>query len=403
VESDSVQLSLEKNKTKPHRKLLFVTNSARYFFHHRIRLAKFAKNKGFEIGVVAVTDSEEHKTKILAEGFQYFEIPLKRNSLNPFREIITFIKIGLHIVKFKPSILHSLTIKAVIYSGILCRILGVPMVGLIPGRGAAFITPGIKGKFLRILATKLYRVALKTNTICPCFENQEDLEFFRQEGMIPQNAGERIFGAGVDVSNFASESFATKESVNGNKLVVLMACRLLRDKGVVEFLNAATLVQKVLPHVEFQLAGEPDLQNPNSLTLPEVEQLCLVNGVSYLGFQNDMKPVLENCSLFCLPSYYGEGVPVAVLEAMSMRRAVITTHMPGCRDAVEDGVNGYLVEPKNVEALANAIETICKNAALCEKMGIAGRQRVERYFKDANVHEKYLDVYDSLEEIQKAG
>jgi glycosyltransferase involved in cell wall biosynthesis len=400
------QNSIGQKKQPQHKRLLFVTNSARYFYHHRIRLANFAQKKGYTVGVITVTDSKEHRKKIENSNIEYFEIFLKRNSLNPFKEFLTILRIASFIIRFKPSVIHSLTIKAVIYSGILCRILGVPMVGLIPGRGAAFTTKGLKGFFLKKLATHMYRIALKKNTICPCFENNEDLQFFRNEKIISATDGERIFGAGVDVSSFkpnpSSLEIIQNEDKHEKKLFVLMACRLLRDKGVLEFLNAARIVQNTLPHVEFQLAGATDPQNPNSLSPQEVDQLCLVHGVNNLGFQEDMKPVLENCNVFCLPTYYGEGVPVSILEAMSMQRAVVTTTMPGCKDAVVNGVNGYLVEPKNAEMLADAILKICIDEKLCLKMGVEGRKRVEKYFKDSKVHQKFLSVYNSLENLKSA-
>ncbi len=374
-------------------KLLFVVNSVRYFVQHRLSLAKRASASGYEVSVAAEPDDPHSLELVRAARIGFFPLPQSPMRLDPVGELRSFLALRRVLRKLQPALVHSMTIKSVVYSGILSRALHTPMLALIPGRGTAFVSGGARGKVLKWTACTLYRLALRHVGSFVCFENMEDKAFFEDLKIVDDRRSYRMMGSGVDVEKYFYTPYDTRR---GAPRVVMLASRMLRNKGVLEFIASASLVRLKHPDAVFKLVGEPDPRNPESLSKEELEEQCMASGIEYLGFQRDMPRVLSQCHIFCLPSYYAEGVPVSVLEAAAMGKAVVTTDMPGCRDAVLDGQTGLLVRPRSACDLAEAIIKLIDSPELCAVFASKGRRRVEQLFRDDEVHRRYLEIYAQL-------
>jgi glycosyltransferase involved in cell wall biosynthesis len=373
-------------------KLLFVVNSCRYFVQHRLGLSIEAMNRGYKVAVATVIDDVDYLKDIQKYKIEVFPLDMSRRGVGITDNLNTIKELSKVIEDFKPDLIHSLTIKSVILSGIVAQKFGVPMIALIPGRGVAFSMKGIRGWLLNRMAKFLYRISLKNKNTIACFENEEDREFFIQHKIITPEKSRRLWGSGVDTDKFF---FCPNARVNKN-ITVMMACRLLKDKGVYEYIEAAKVVLKKFPEVNFQLFGGPDLGNPTSLSFKEAENACFKAGVKYFGHVKDIPKHLAECDIFCLPTYYNEGIPVSILEASAMGKPVITTSIPGCRDAVVVGKTGLLIEPRSKDELAKAIIKLLEDSSLRSAMGSSGRALIENKFALPLIVEEYLKLYESL-------
>lgn len=376
-------------------KLLYVVNSGRYFVQHRLSLAKAAQEKGYEVAVATVEDYPEYIEEIHKAGIKLYSVPMSKRGLGILENLKTFNTLRKVFADFKPTLVHSLTIKSVIFAGILCRLFSVPMVSLIPGRGVAFSMEGFKGFLMRKFATYLYTISIKTKKFKICFENPEDKKYFEDSNILYKSQTELIPGSGVDLAKFyfSAQEPSNIDDRSTDKVVVLMACRLLKDKGVYEYLGSAEQILKKHNNIEFWLLGGADVENPNSMLPDEIVRETNKAGVRYIPHVKDVPPVLAQCDIFCLPTYYNEGIPLSVLEASSMGKAVITTSIPGCRDAVINDVTGKLIEPRSVPALVEAITELLESDNIRSSMGKKGRALVEEKFSLPTVIDRYLGIY----------
>ena len=275
----------------------------------------------------------------------------------------------------------SYRIKPVIYASLAARCGGVSHIySVITGVGYVFIGDGLKIKSVRFLVKCLYKIALKFNKKV-FFQNPDDSDLFVNNKLLKKDKAFLVNGSGVDLNEYFPKPFP-------DGLVFFLGTRLIKDKGVYEYIEAVRRLKKKYPDIRFLLAGDL-ASNPTSLSREELDELVAEGFVEYLGLVDNISETLAKVSVFVLPSYR-EGTPRAVLEAMASGRPVITTDAPGCKETVVDGVNGYLVPVKAVDALVEAMEKFILNPGLIDKMGKESRKMAEEKYDVNKVNESIL-------------
>jgi glycosyltransferase involved in cell wall biosynthesis len=290
-----------------------------------------------------------------------------------------------------PDLVHHVSVKPVIYGSIAARIVGVPVIiNALTGQGYISGASGIKGTLLRGAAHVAFRAALGGRRTRAIFENPDDLEAFVSRGLIARHRAVLIRGSGVDPVRFSPSPEPTGVPV------VLFAARLLWSKGVGELVEAVCALRSRGVEVRLVIVGVPDRQNPDSIPA-NVLQSWVEKGIAeWWGHRDDMPEVFRAANVVALPSVYGEGVPVVLLEAAAAGRAIVTTDMPGCREIVRDGVNGRLVPPNNVLSLAEALHELLRSSEVRARMGAAGRVIATQEFSNAIVVRRTMQLYDQL-------
>lgn len=371
-------------------KLLFNVNVGWFFISHRLEIARAARDNGFEVHVSADIDSPEEAELLQREGFTFHRVRLRRGGLSPVYDFAYFRQLVRIMRLVRPQLVHNVTVKPVIYGTAAARILEIPgIVNAVSGLGHAF--SGLKRRrLISYVVRAAYGVALSRPDVRVIFQNENDAHTLVGAGVIEPRQVVLIRGSGVDLKRFA----CTAEPP-GTPAVVLPA-RMLRDKGVVEFASAARMLRSNGCAAEFLLAGKIDKANRSSLQASDIARLEEETGVRWLGHVSDMARLYQQSHIVCLPSYYGEGLPKSLLEACAAGRPIVTTSVPGCRDAVRHGENGLIVEPRNPEAIAAALETLLVDHRLRKVMGMAGRQRAEAEFDVRAVVRATLDIYQGM-------
>jgi len=373
------------------KKVIFIVNVDWFFVSHRLPIALKAIEAGHEVHLLcAVTDKQDYLEGlgIIAHSFDF-----SRSGKNIFNELGSIYKLYQQIKKIKPDLVHLVTIKPVIYGGIVARLAKVPaVVSAISGLGFLFVkNRGIKTVLLRNMVLFLYRLAMNHDNQRVIFQNPTDRQALVDAGGVQESKTRMIRGSGVDLHEYPM--LTEPEGVP----VIIMASRLLKDKGVCEFVDAARIVNLNGLKAHFKLVGEPDEGNPESVSSALVQSWQDEGVVSCLGYRSDIAPLFSQAHIVVLPSYYGEGLPKVLVEAAACGRAVITTDMPGCRDAIEPDVTGVLVPARDAKVLADGIERLVNDVSLRQKMGQAGRELAEREFSIDKVVSAHLDIYRELE------
>lgn len=370
------------------RKLLIVVNNPAFFLSHRLPIALAAKQAGYDVHVATMHGPSV--PEIVGHGLTHHIIPLSRSGKNPMQELHSIYALWRLFRRLQPDIVHAVTIKPVLYGGIAARLARVPaFVAAVSGLGYLFTRHSGRFDVVRTAAITLYKLALGHANSRVIFQNGNDLAVLRDAGVVRNRQAVLVRGSGVDLNKFR----AVPEP--HDTLTVVMASRLLRDKGVVEFVGAARQVATQRPNVRWVLAGSIDLGNPASLTEAELAAWRQEGIVQCVGEQHDIASLYAESSMVVLPSYR-EGLPKSLIEAAACARAVVTTDVPGCRDAITPDVTGLLVPARDANALADAILCLIDDAGLRQRMGQAGRQLAEREFDIRQVQQAHLDVYASL-------
>lgn len=375
--------------SKEKSRLLYVVNEASYFLAHRLKLALRAKEEAYEIYLIASGNSEDEQI-LKKHGIHFFNLKLSRSGINPFRELQFLLGLFRLFSKIRPNIVHAITIKSVIYSGLYCRIKKIPFIALIPGLGTAFHSHGLYGWILKKTATSLYTFSLRIPRSFVCFENETHKSYFLKEKIVQKSQAIRLNGSGVD-----SEAFACDRSASKNELSVLMAARLLRDKGVVEYIEAVRNLKDQYPECRFLLAGTVDPGNPTSLSEEELQKFLSGSGVEWIGFQKDMPTLLSQSDIFCLPSYH-EGLSVALLEAAAAENALIASNIPGCREICQHEKTGLCVEPRSIESLSRALEKLLQDDEYRKNLASKAREFVRENYDHKLVSKEVLNLYSKL-------
>ena len=369
--------------TSSRRKVLIVGSFAPSLINFRGPLIAAMIECGHSV-VAAAPAIDDATAEALREiGAEPREIPLSNVSLNPLKLRSSVRALRALIREERPDVLLSYTIKPVIAAALAGRAEKVQtIVALVTGAGYAFSTGRDPRRLLsRAAAYLLYRAAFRRTDVV-IFQNPDDERFFRRSRMVPRGGRTHVVnGSGVDLEYFSPEPLPPAPSF-------LMIARLVKDKGVREFGDAAKRVKAMRPEVPIALAGPFD-PSPDSLRREELDALVQC-GIAYAGALSDVRPALARCSVFVLPSAYREGTPRTVLEAMAMGRAIITTDMPGCRETVTEGVNGFLVPPRDADALYTAMMRFVEQPSLAETMGLASRKLAQEKYDVRSVNADVL-------------
>lgn len=370
------------------KKLLFIVNVDWFFVSHRLPIALAALQGGYEVHLgAALTGSEG---AIRQAGVVVHELPISRSGTNLIAELGTLRAIFSLLREVQPDIVHLVTSKSVLYGGLLARVCKVPaVVASISGLGFVFLASGLKSSLLRSALSFLYRIALGKKNIRVIFQNPDDRDTFLRMGGVTLEKSVLIRGSGVDLADYPA--LPETDGVP----IVAMAARLLWDKGVGEFVAAARLLRGKGVKARFQLIGDPDTYNPASVPLDILASWRTDQTVELLGFRSNIAQLFSMSHVVVLPSYR-EGLPKVLIEAAATGRAVVTTDVPGCREAIIPEKTGLLVPVKDPQALGDAIRMLLENPTLRRSMGQAGRRLAEEVFDVRQVVAKHLAIYKDL-------
>ncbi len=365
-------------------KISFFANTDWYLYNFRRDLALALREQGNE--VILISPAGEYSSRLQALGFRWIDFPLSRRGMNPLTELRSMTRL-IRLYRLEtPDLVHHFTIKCVLYGSLAARRARIrAVVNSITGLGYIFLPGGLLKKILRFFVRIWYRMVLRGSQVI--FENDEDRQAFLQYGFIQPADGHLIPGVGVDTRRYAPSAFPSGPPV------VLLAARLLWDKGIAEFIEAMRLLHRTGVPARFVLAGRTDTGNPASIPEAQIKAWAEEGLVEWWGWIEDMAATLAKVSIVCLPSYYREGLPTALVEAAACGRPVVTTDWPGCRDAVRDGISGYLVRERDAVSLSEALKKLIVSPGLCSKMGAAGRQLVEEKYSAEKVLTQITSVY----------
>lgn len=369
-------------------KFLFVVNAPEFFLSHRLPIALAAREAGYEVHVA--TANGDAVRAIRRSGFIHHTVAIARSGQNPLAELGSIIGLYQLFREIRPDLVHLITIKPVLYGGIAARLAAVPaVVAAVSGLGTVFVAQSTAARARRALVSWLYRLAFSQRRLAVIFQNPDDRDGLLAIGAVEQGQVRMIRGSGV---NLASYPFVPEPK---GTIIVVMAARLLRDKGVYEFVEAARLLKTRGVEVVMRLIGAPDPGNPTSVEKSEVDGWAAEGVVELPGFRTDVAKQYQAANIVCLPSYR-EGLPKSLVEAAACGRAVVTTDVPGCRDAITPGETGLLVPVRNAVALADAIQSLIEDCDLRKKMGQAGRALAEDSFAIEKIVDQHLRIYEDL-------
>jgi glycosyltransferase involved in cell wall biosynthesis len=367
------------------KKLLFIVSEDWYFYSHRFDLAKDAIKSGYK--VILVCHGFSKKKYIESAGIKFISVRnFNRSSLNLFKDIILFFSI-LNILRIeKPNIIHNVGLKPIIYGSLCALVCNIKnVVNAMGGLGYVFTSNKISIKIIKYLVVIFLKIIFRILKPRVILQNLEDYNCFINNSLICRERLYLIPGVGVDIDKFKFTKIPTGIPI------VLLASRMLWSKGVSEFVEAAKLLRSKNLNVRFILLGSPDSGNPSSIPIDFLKNLNK-NYIEWWGYSNDIYIELKKSTVVCLPSYYGEGIPKILLEAMSTGRPIITTNMPGCKELVLNK-NGLLVSPKSVQDLANAVEYLIFNRNIIDEMGLKGRKIVEQEYSVKEINKQVLRIY----------
>ncbi|KAA3627108.1 MAG: glycosyltransferase family 1 protein [Proteobacteria bacterium] len=369
--------------------LLFLVTEDWYFASHRLPLAVDAGKAGYQ--VVVATRVRSHGDRISKRGIRVIDFDLGRRFINPLTEIMVLWRLVRLYAHERPAVVYHVGMKPVVYGSLAARIAGVAArVNAIAGLGYVFTSRRLKAKFLRPFLKTALRILLRGGKSRVIVQNRDDQRTLSE--MMGCDAGNTVLipGAGVDL-----DQFQPTDELSGNP-VVLFASRMLWDKGVGDFVSAAERLRKKGVGARFVLVGAPDEGNPSSVPLAQIETWQRTGLVEWWGRRDDMPSVFAGSHLVCLPSYYGEGIPKVLIEAAASGRAIVATDIPGCRDIVHHEVNGLLVQPHDVGALATAMAMLVGNTELRRAMGAAGRRIAEAEYGLVSINRQSLAVIKAV-------
>jgi len=370
------------------RKIFFVSNTAWSLFNFRISLMRYLKSQGHDVRAIAPYDGFADRLK---KEFPFIGLgKLDRKGKSFLKDFNFFEELYRIYKEHKPDLVLHFTIKPNIYGSIACGLLRIPSVANVTGLGYVFT-----GKsFLSLIVKKLYKFSFSFSEKV-VFQNPVDYDFFISGKIIPLGKGAIIPGSGVNTEKFSPEFCKNlgKNKDSKNKIVFLMVSRMLWDKGVKEFVKVAKIIREKYQNVEFWLLGPVDEGNPAAVPRHVLDLWEKEGVIKYPGVTDDVRSFICQSDVVVLPSFYREGIPRVLLEAMAMAKPIITTDAPGCRETVVDGVNGFMVKPKDVESLAGAMEKMLvlpKDER--DRMGREGRKMVFEKFDEKIVIEKYMEI-----------
>jgi glycosyltransferase involved in cell wall biosynthesis len=366
-----------------------VANTSWNLFNFRRALIARLLAEGYR--VVALSPYDEYVGRLEEMGVRHLHLELNNAGLNPFREIATVRRVYELFRREKPGLLLSFTPKANIYACLAAGISGTPASPNVSGLGRAFI----RGGWLSVVARILYWASFKS-AVRVFFQNPEDSGLFIRQRLVDGSKVQLLPGSGVDVNRFSPRDRQTPRKA----FVFLLVARLLRDKGIGEYVQAARLLKTKHPAVQFRLLGFVDPQNPTSFTMSDIDIWRREGVIDYLGTSDDVAPHYADSDCVVLPSYR-EGCPKTLLEAASMGKPLVATDVPGCRWVVNDGINGLLCRPYDASDLADKMSMIlAMSPEELGRMGTAGREKMLREFDERVVLDEYMRTVREFANMQ---
>lgn len=365
-------------------KVLLLSSHTPSYFWFRVDMMKDMLLAGWEVVAAGQMPEAEWSDKFSEIGVRYIQINVARNGLNPLGDLTTLRELKRLIQSERPDKIFAFQAKTIVYGAMAARQMGItefyPMVG---GLGSIFRGHGLKNKVLRAIMLRLYKQAF-TKSRKVFFQNNDDKKVMVDAGLLPESQIVMIHGSGVNLHNFAVVDIPQSPAF-------LYIGRLIKDKGVCEYLESCRKIKQILgDKVRCMLVGPFD-SNPSALKPQELQPLIDSGVIEYFGEQSDVRPFIAQASIYVLPSYH-EGTPKTVLENMAMGRPIITTDVPGCRETVVNGINGYLVQAKNVDALVDKMQYLAQHPDLVLKMGRKSREMAESTFDVKAVNRTILST-----------
>lgn len=373
------------SQDKP-KKTVVSSNTSWYLYNFRLPLLKELVDRGHQVFALAPYDT--YVKHFHEYGIKHLDIQITRSGINPFEDIALLLKFLSIYKRHKPDIVQHFTVKPVIYGTIAARISRVKHIyNMVPGLGYVFTGTSFKKFWVQKIVRFLYRRTMLFSQHV-FFQNQDDRNYFLEHNMVDKHKTSVIPGTGVDTVKFSPRKYERK-----NTVTFILAARMLWDKGIKEFIDAAYTLRKKYNNIDFWLLGPVDMQNPKGISSEQLEKWNKQGTVKYFGMTDNIKAYLEKADVIVLPSYYREGLPLSLLEGAAMGMPIITTDSTGCRVVVEDGINGFLVPIKDSARLASTMEKYILNPELISSMGQASRDITVRKFDSKQVVRKILKYY----------
>ncbi len=338
--------------------------------------------------VIAVAPKDDYSERLTALGCRYIELPMDNKGKHPLKDLMLFVRFCRIFLKERPDVFLGYTVKPNVYGSLAAHLLGIKVINNVAGLGAVFI----QGSLLSRFVSGLYRLAF-SRSFRVFFQNDDDLSEFVTKELVDVNKTHRLPGSGVDLVKYGFHPLAEKP---GSSFRFLLVARMLWDKGIGEYVEAARLIKQTHSDVEFDLLGFLDVPNPAAISRADMNAWVEEGVVNYLGETDDVIPYLVEADCIVLPSYR-EGLPRTLLEAAAIGRPIITTDTEGCRDAIDANITGYLVEVKNAKSLASSMmRMIQQSIDARQQMGKLGRNKVEREFDEKIVINEYMKTLDLI-------
>lgn len=371
-------------------KVVLFANTEWYLYNFRRSLALTLRDAGYE--VLLISPPGPYGERLRQMGFCWIPAPMERRSLNPLRELALVLWLKRLFAEEQVDLVHGFTIKCAVYGSLAARLAGIPArVNAVAGMGYVFTSDDLKARLLRPIVRSLMRLALDGQGARLILQNPDDVALFERARLVDASLVRLIPGSGVDCRRFVPKVGRAR----GGRFRVLLAARLLWDKGLSEYVGAARKLRLDGRDIEFLLAGDPDPGNPAAVPEGTVRTWVEEGLLQWLGHVDDMAALFETVDVVVLPSYR-EGLPKGLIEAGASGLPLVTTDVPGCREVVRDGVDGLLVPVKDMQALAVAVARLHDDPALCAKLGAGARDKALAEFDEQIVINRTVAVYREL-------
>ncbi len=371
------------------KRYLIVINEIGFVYSHFWSLAQAIQNAGWELWIAAARAADPQRA--LDAGMRFAAIRPTLGIGRPFNEFSSILELRRTIQSIKPDVLHLVSLKNVLLGGIIARAEKTPAVlGAITGLGTLFVEDRALYRAIRPIVTEGLRFVFAHGNTIMALENPDDEKFFLDRRVVRHGQTCIIPGSGLD------KNVIVPQLRNSRSPIILCVSRMIRNKGILDLVGAAKILYAQGLKFELQLVGDVDLGNPTSLTSEELQSLDCDEFVKWLGRRSDIPELLSAASIFCLPSYYREGLPRSLVEASAAGLPIVTTDTAGCRQVVVDGETGYLVSPQDVPELAQALAKLLRSRELRDRMGAAGRRRFEEEFTTKSVLNAFTNCYAKL-------
>lgn len=385
-------------------KIALISNTDYYIWQFRRGLLNALKNGGHE--VFAVSPAGNYVRLIEKLGVTHIPVTIDRKGMSPLKDIIFFLDLCKIFKKERFDIINTFTIKPNIYGSLAGRLIGIQtIISSVVGLGYMFAESmnSVKHTMAKGITKLLYKTAFKFSSYV-IFQNQDDLDILVSMGLVDKSKTRLIRSSGVDIAEYTRSNYEQATinklkcelSIGNGTVVITMASRLIWEKGVKEFIGAAKILKERYPETIFLLLGDIDNGNPSAIPEAYLHEAGKNKHICWLGYRSDIKNIFMISDIFVLPSYYREGIPKVILEAMAMGLPIVTTNSVGCKETVYEGKNGYLIPIKDVVTLSNKIELLIKDKKTRETFGNYSRLKVESEFDEKIVIKETMKVYELI-------